>query len=193
MASVAHIPGVSPAELRLLLPGALSAALLLGLALSAAGDGPARISQATATPAPELAAELGKTCTREGPLGTVTRELYLPYPKPNASSVLTAGYVGNQGLRRYEVLTYQVHDDVYQDAERRYSEDNGRSWAAWQQDAEAAITCEGDYSWQKFPPTGPSEPCYDPQSGRLVQPYSLVSFAGDPRQTGLRGTNYHTF
>ncbi|MCU0782559.1 MAG: glycoside hydrolase [Verrucomicrobia bacterium] len=154
---------------------------------------PARISQATAVRVPELAAELGKIHTREGPLGTVSRELYIPYPKQGFSSVLTAGYTGHKGLRRYEVLTYQGLDDVYQNAERRYSEDNGRSWSPWMLDTEVAIVCEGEYSWQRFPPTGPTEPCYDKASRRLVQPYSLVTFAGDPRKTGLSDCNYHAF
>jgi hypothetical protein len=159
----------------------------------ATNAGPARISQATAIRVPELEAERGKVYTREGPLGTVSRELYIPYPKPGFSSVLTAGYTGNRGLRRYEVLTYQGLDDVYQNAERRYSEDNGRSWSPRATDAEVAIVCEGDYSWQRFPPTGPTEPCYDKASRRLVQPFSLVTFAGDPQKSGLSDCNYHAF
>ena len=82
---------------------------------------PARISQATAIRVPELQAEVGKTYTRNGPLGTVTRSLYIPYPKPKVSSVLTAGYIGHQDLRRYGVLTYQVFDDVYQASVYRYT------------------------------------------------------------------------
>jgi hypothetical protein len=180
-------------DVRVVLPYALVTTVALGLALHASGDEPARISQASAMPVPELQAELGKVYVSKGPLGTVTRELYVPYPRPNASSVLTGGYCGHRGLRRYEVLTYQVFDDVYQDAERRHSDDNGRTWSTWQPDADVAITCTGDYSWQRFPPTGPSEPCYDRESRRLVQPYSLVSFNGDPRRIGLSGCNYHTF
>lgn len=179
-------------ELWGLLPLALAAAALLGPALEASGEEPP-ISQAGAIPVPELQAEIGRAYVSEGPLGTVTRELYIPYPRPNVSSVLTAGYCGHRGLRRYEVLTYQVFDDVYQDAEQRFSDDNGRTWSAWEPAAEVAITCEGEYSWQRFAPTGPAEPCWDREARRLVQPYCLVSFNGDPRKTGLSACNYHAF
>ena len=164
---------------------------LLGLATQ--GGAQERISQATAVRVPELEAQFDKVYTREGPLGTVSRRLYIPYPRSNVSSVMTTDYVGHEGLRRFEVLTYQVFDDVYQDAERRYSEDNGKTWTAWERDPEVDIVCAGDYSHQGFVPTGPSRGCYDPESGLTVQPYSLATFAGDPRKTGLRGTNYHTF
>jgi hypothetical protein len=152
-----------------------------------------RISQATAIPVPELQEEIGKLYSHEGPLGTVTRQLYVPYPRPNVSSVITTDYEGPAGLRRFEVLTYQVFDDVYQDAERRYSDDNGRTWLPWQPDPEVDITCEGAYSWQRFAPTGPSRGCFDPASGLIVQLFCMVSFDGDPRKIGLRAPNYHRF
>ena len=60
---------------------------LLGLAPE--GWAQERISQATAVRVPELEAESDKVCTREGPLGTVSRRLYIPYPRPNASSVIS--------------------------------------------------------------------------------------------------------
>ena len=148
-------------------------------------------SQATAIHVPELQAEIGRAYARQGPLGTVTRSLYIPYPSPKVSSVLTAGYTGHRDLRRYEVLTYQVFDDVYQDAERRVSEDNGRTWSPWQPDPECEIRTRETSSWQRFAPAGPTEPCHDPQSGRLVQPYAICSFSGDPRQVGRRECNYH--
>jgi hypothetical protein len=163
------------------------------LCLATEGRAQERISQATAVRVPELEAQFDKVYTREGPLGTVSRRLYIPYPRSNVSSVMTTDYAGHEGLRRFEVLTYQVFDDVYQDAQRRYSEDNGKTWTAWERDPEVDIVCAGDCSHQRFVPTGPSRGCYDPESGLTVQPYSLATFAGDPRKTGLRGTNYHTF
>lgn len=171
--------------------------ILLFLALvaiaMARGEAQEVISRATAIKVPELEAEVGQVYSHEGPLGTVSRQLYLPYPRPHVSSVLTTDYEGHEGLRRFEVVTYQVFDDVYQDAERRYSDDNGRTWTDWAPDPEVALGTVADYSVQRFVPTGPSRGCYDPESGLMVQPYSLATFAGDPRQTGLRGTNYHTF
>jgi len=169
--------------------------LMVGMwsAGSAGGQPPPRISQANAVRIAELEAERGKVYTREGPLGTVTRELYIPYPRPNVSSVICCGYEGHTGLRRYEVLTYQVFDDVYQDAEKRTSDDNGKTWSAWEPDPETDIYFEGDYSWQRFVPVGPSPGCYDAESRRIVQPYSMATFKADPRKIGLSETNYHLF
>jgi hypothetical protein len=182
------------AEQKLLLCYVLGAALTVAVAQAATTNStPARISQVTALRVPELEAELGKVYTLEGSLATVSRELYIPYPKPNVSAVLNAGYSGRRGLRRCEVLTYQVQDDVYQDAERRSSDDNGRTWSPWTLDTDMTIVSEGEHSWQRFPPIGITEPCYDKASRRLVQPYSLVTFAGDPRKSGLSDCNYHTF
>ena len=81
-------------------------------------------------------------------LSNTWRQYELVQPRASiaaiVSSVMTTDYVGHEGLQRFEVLTYQVFDDVYQDAERRCSEDNGRTWTAWAPDAEADIVRVGD-------------------------------------------------
>jgi len=53
-------------------------------AVSISAQKATRISQATATGIPEREAERGKVYTRQGPLGTVNRVLYIPYPRANA-------------------------------------------------------------------------------------------------------------
>jgi hypothetical protein len=169
------------------------AAALMFFPGNASGEERPRISQAAAIKVPALEAERSKVYRSKGPLGTITRQLYMPYPRPNVSSVICCGYEGHEGLRRFEILTYQVFDDVYQDAEKRYSDDNGRTWTDWKTDPETDIYCEGAYSWQRFVPVGQSPGCYDGESGRMVQPYSIATFQDDPRKIGLRGTNYHTF
>src|SRR3989304_4621737 len=91
--------------------GASAAAAIgiaIGLAAPAFADQPARITRTTAIKVPALEAEIGKTVTRSGPLGTVSRELYVPYPRPNVSSVISCDCTGATGLRRYERLCYQV-------------------------------------------------------------------------------------
>ncbi|MCC6446250.1 MAG: exo-alpha-sialidase [Armatimonadetes bacterium] len=159
----------------------------------AAAQDAGRISRATAVKAPGLEAEIGKAYRREGVLGTVERQLYIPYPRPDVSSVLCCDYEGHTGLRRFEALTYQVFDDVYQDAEMRRSDDNGKTWSQWEPAADYDIYFKGGHSIQKFVPVGASAGCYDPESKLMVQPYSLASFEGDPRKVGLKNTNYHTF
>jgi hypothetical protein len=158
-----------------------------------AADGDHRISQASRIRVPAVEGWVGKVFTHDKPLGRVTRELYLPYPQPDTSTVINTDYCGHLGLRRYEVLTYQVFDDVYQDAEVRYSEDNGKSWSGWAPCAEVDVHRAGDHSWQFFAPVGPTPGAFDAASGLLVQPYVLVSFGDDPRQIGLSKTNYHLF
>ena len=98
-------------------------------------DAAGAVSQAHAIPVPELEAERGVTCRSDGPLGTVVRQLHIPYPRPNASAVISCDYAGASGLRRYERLSYQIFDDVYQDPEVRLSEDNGRTWTPWRPDS----------------------------------------------------------
>ncbi len=154
---------------------------------------PSRISQATAVKLPQLKAELGKQIAHAGPLGMVSRELYVPYPRPNVSSVISCDYVGAHGLRRYEQLTYQVFDDVYQDPEIRYSADNGRTWTPWQPDTANDIV-RGQAMWWQFVPNGLTPGCHDPQSHKLVRLAMLRGFRnGDPRHVGLGTITDFTF
>lgn len=152
-----------------------------------------RIAQATAIPVPELQAELGEQYVSEGPLGTVTRELYVPYPKPNVSSVMVCNYTGVTGLRRFEQLTYQVRDDVYQDPESRYSNDNGRTWTGWQEDVANGIV-KGTNLWWQSSPNGIAATAQEAISQRLMRVTMLRGFeGGDPREAGLRKLHHFTF
>ncbi|MCC6489415.1 MAG: exo-alpha-sialidase [Candidatus Hydrogenedentes bacterium] len=174
-------------------PSAYSTPLLLLLHVWAAAGAVERISQAGAFGVPELQIEVGKVFTHEGPLGTVTRELYIPYPKPNVSSVMSCNYVHTAGLRRFEQLTYQVFDDVYQDPEIRYSDDNGATWTDWQSDSANEIVKGQDFWWQ-WNPNGIPAVCEDGASGRLVRVNMLRGFeGGDPRAVGLRTLHHFTF
>ena len=152
-----------------------------------------RVSQATAIPVPELQKELGKVYTTEGPLATVRRELNVPYPQPNASSVISCDYWGASGQRRYERLMYQIHDDVYQDPEIRFSDDNAKTWSPWQIDTENDIV-QGERMWWQWCSNGIVPGCRDPESGLLVSARMLRGFeGGDPRKIGLRTLHSFTF
>lgn len=154
---------------------------------------PERISQATARPAPEVVAEVGKRYEHQGPLGTVSRQLYLPYPQPNVSAVISSTYTGASGLRCVEQLSYQVLDDVYQDPELRFSDDNGRTWSDWQRDTFGDITRGKDFWWQ-WNGNGLTAPTLDPESGLLVSVSMLRGYQdGDPRRIGLKTLHYFSF
>lgn len=171
---------------------ALALVCLMGL-LQQHGAAQERVSLNSAIRLPELEAEMGKVYTREGPLGTVSRSLYLPYPQPDASTVISCDYTGAAGLRRYERATYQIHDDVYQDPELRYSEDNGRAWSAWEPDLANDIT-PGQAFWWQWHANGITAPARDPESGLLVTAAMLRAFeGGDPRKVGLRTLHHFTF
>ena len=130
----------------------------------------------------------------------VTRQMYVSYPAPNASAVISCDYVGAPapgsgatGLRRQEVLTHQIHDDVYQDPQRRLSDDNGRTWSDWQPDVERQIV-RGQEMWWQWEAGGLTPGCRDPESGLLVKAYMLRCFqGGDPRQVGLTKTTNYVF
>ena len=107
---------------------------------------------------------------------------------------MTTDYVGHEGLRRFEVLTYQVFDDVYQDAERRYSEDNGRTWTGW-----GTRTPKRTSSvWATTParnlcPPAPPAAVTTRSPGSWSSPTAWPRSRAILRKIGLRGTNYHTF
>jgi hypothetical protein len=144
-----------------------------------------RLRQASASAPPEVRSDVGKVYKSKGPLGVVSRELYVPFPKPNVSSVISCGYVGPSGLGRFERLTYQVLDDVYQDPEVRYSDDNGKTWTPWQDDPAGNIVKGKNLYWQ-WNANGIAASCHAPESKRLIQVSMLRGFeGGDPRVVGL--------
>jgi len=137
--------------------------------------------------------ESGKVYTTRGALGTVNRELYIPYPNPNVSSVLCSNYAGTSGLRRFEQLTHQILDDVYQDPKTRYSDDNGRTWTPWQEDVTNEII-KGKNLWWQWSPAGIAADCRDSASQRVIRVRMLRGFeGGDPRVVGLRKLHHFTF
>lgn len=118
---------------------------------------------------------------RQGPLATVSRELYLPYPREGQSYVIGQQYVGHEGMERMQVRTLQVHDDVYEDAAVRHSVDNGRTWTAFELDPERDIQVRSGYARERFLFPG----CYDPSAGRMIRTCLMRTHRGDPRADGL--------
>ena len=126
--------------------------------------------------------------TREGPLATITRELYMPSPRAGQSYVIGNQYVGREGAERLQVRTLQVHDDVYQDATFRRSPDNGRTWSDFERDPERDILVKDGYARNHYVFPG----CYDPAAGRIVRMTLLRTHKGDPRVSGLSTYWDHT-
>jgi hypothetical protein len=147
--------------------------LLLGIAVA-----PARADQAATAP----------VVTREGPIAKVVRELYMPYPRAGQSYVIGNQYVGHEGLERFQVRTLQVHDDVYQDAAIRHSQDNGRTWSDFRRDPERDIVVKGGYAQEPYIFSG----CYDPASRRMVRTILMRTHQGDPRVAGYKTMWDHT-
>jgi len=119
---------------------------------------------------------------RDEPLAHITRKLYMHYPKEGQSYVINTFYVGPRGLDRYQVRTIQVHDDVYQEAQIRFSRDNGQSWSTFRQETEQDITLKDGYAREPaiFGPT------YDPVARRMLRLTLLRTHKGDPRISGYK-------
>ncbi len=128
------------------------------------------------------ASQLPPLVRPDGPIGNVTRELYMKFPEEGQSFVISNDYVSRMGLERVQVRRRQVHDDVYQDAEIRFSADNGRTWSEFRTDPERNISVRNGYARQPiiFSPT------YDPSSEKMVRLTLLRTHKGDPRISGYQ-------
>lgn len=129
-----------------------------------------------------------KPVVRDGAIAVVTREVYMPYPREGQSYVISNQYSGHEGVRLFQVRTLQIHDDVYQNAEIRFSTDNGKTWSEFRRDPERDITVKDGYAREPYLLGA----CYDPQSKRMVRTTLLRTHKGDPRAGGLKSYWDHT-
>lgn len=135
-----------------------------------------------------FAQEGAKQVVRDGAIAVVAREVYMPCPREGQSYVIGNQYAGHEGVRLLQVRTLQVHDDVYQDAEIRFSTDNGKTWTPFQRDPERDIAVKNGYAREPYL----FGACYDPQSKRMVRTTLLRTHKGDPRVGGLTSYSDHT-
>ncbi|MHB0934978.1 MAG: hypothetical protein ACYDCO_05555 [Armatimonadota bacterium] len=63
---------------------------------------------------------------------TVRKELYAPAPDEHTSERRSQRYANGVGLRRIEHRSLQRESDWSNADYERYSDDNGRTWSAWQ-------------------------------------------------------------
>ncbi len=83
--------------------------------------------------------------TRQGPptpIAEVTREVYRKHPRPKTAAMVSVGYVG-PGLLREESYSTMARSDTPEKPERRWSEDNGRSWSDYESLPEVVTHPEG--------------------------------------------------
>jgi len=128
--------------------------------------------------APNVAGEV----IRDEPLARITRKIYMPPPKEGQSYVIHDYYVGPIGLARVQVRTTQIQGDVYQDAQIRFSPDNGRTWSEFRQYTEHDITVNDGFARE---PSG-FTPTYDPAAKRMLRLALLRTHKGDPRISGFK-------
>ena len=109
----------------------------------------------------------------------VTKELYVPHPGPRQGTSVSMTYIG-QGLRRQETWARVASSDWSDQIRWRHSDDNGRTWSAWEQVYAEAPTQNGftQSGGGDQRGTGP----LDPVSKRLVKPVFQRIIQGDPRQ-----------
>jgi hypothetical protein len=121
----------------------------------------------------------GRAATsRRGPLGVVSRELYVESPGPGIAAVVGVTYLG-PGLRRREVHAHEAKSDLGEKFRFRYSEDNGRTWSAFEPASLGTDTLkQGD----NFMEESSFAVNYDPVSKMTVDVVFQRVFLGDPQQ-----------
>jgi hypothetical protein len=107
-------------------------------------------------------------------IATVTRERYIASPRPHVAAVLSAGYTGT-GLRRRESLSEEATSDWCERERIRYSDDNGRTWSAWQPNLEEHPT-QGEFIMEEIE----FARAYDPASQRMLRMLFQRILKGDP-------------
>jgi hypothetical protein len=96
-------------------------------------------------------------------IAAITRERYIPSPRPHVAAVLSAGYTGT-GLRRRESLSEEATSDWCERERIRRSDDNGRTWSDWQPHPEEHPT-QGEFVMEEIE----FARAYDPAPQRMLR------------------------
>lgn len=96
-------------------------------------------------------------------IADVDREIYFPWTEENGTPVLFTHYLG-PGLKREEVLRYEVSSDWYEGGMVRTSQDNGKTWTDWKSQP---IVTEADHGCVREQ-LGVAW-CYDSNSGQTLR------------------------
>lgn len=114
-----------------------------------------------------------------GNICTVEKYLYIPSPTPNTATTSTIQYIG-EGMKRRERRASISSSDWSDSHRKRYSDDNGKTWSAWQTIYEKAP--EQDGFVQSGGPTQDGSGLLDTVSGMLVKPVFQRIIRGDPEE-----------
>jgi hypothetical protein len=109
----------------------------------------------------------------------VEREVYVAATEPRVATTVSVTYIGT-GLRRQETHALVRSSDWADHPRRRESEDNGRTWSAWEELYEEA-PAQRDCTESGGASQGGTGPL-DPVSGHLVKPVFQRIVRGDPRE-----------
>lgn len=113
-----------------------------------------------------------------GPLGDVTREVYVKSPGPGIAAVVGVQYLG-PGLRRRETHAHEAKSDLGEKFRVRYSEDNGRTWSAFEP---AGLGTDALRQGDNFMEELSFAVHYDPAARRTIEILFRRVFLGDPEK-----------
>ncbi len=109
----------------------------------------------------------------------IDKEVYVPSPEPRVGTSVSMCYIGS-GLRRQENRSLVRSSDWSDTHKMRYSDDNGRTWSAWEPVPDRHRV-QGEYTRSGGPSQGGTGQL-DPVSGRLVKPVFERIVKGDPQE-----------
>lgn len=120
-----------------------------------------------------------------GEVCSVQRERYIPHPAPGVAPDVAVAYVGS-GLRRREVHSTQSRSDIADKRQVRTSDDNGRTWSAFEPLNASEDLKQNGVSFEQYPYVIH----HDPASGRTVEMWYQRIYLGDIEQAlngGFKG------
>lgn len=116
--------------------------------------------------------------TPSAPICEVTREVYLKSPGPGVAAVVGVQYLG-PGLRRREIHAHEAKSDLGEKFRVRYSEDNGRTWSAFEP---VGLGTDALRQGENFMEELSFAVQYDPVSRRTIEILFRRVFLGDPEK-----------
>ena len=111
----------------------------------------------------------------------IRKELYEESSGPGQSVVRSQSYVG-AGMRRVESRFIQLESDHSDDNARRFSEDNGRTWSAWEGFQNALYRMQGADELATSNMVPAFSRSFNPVHGHLVGVYQHTVFVNGHRE-----------
>ena len=112
------------------------------------------------------------------PICEVKREVYVQSPGPGVAAIVGVNYMG-PGLRRREIHAHEAKSDLGEKFRLRYSEDNGRTWSAFEP---ASLGTDTLKQGQNHMEELSFALGYDPAAKRTIEVVFQRVFLGDPEK-----------